>query len=102
MEPLETYLEIGRSIAGSTEGQLFGKRCFKTGGKPFICFFEESMVFKLTGDEHQEALSLDGSTLFDPSKKHRPMKEWVQLPAHYSDRWPVFAEAAFAYVSQLS
>lgn len=38
------------------------------------------MVFKLTGGIHQEALSLDGSQLFDPSGKKRRMKEWVQVP----------------------
>lgn len=102
MEPLETYRAIGNSIPGAVESQLFGKPCFKVNGKPFVSFFEETMVFKLTGDEHREALSLDGTTLFDPSKKGRPMKEWVQVPADYSDKWPAFAQAAIAYVAQLS
>ncbi len=56
------------------------------------------MVFKLTGDAHSDALSLDGSQLFDPSGKKRPMKEWVQVSAHYIDKWPVFAKAAMEYV----
>jgi len=37
------------------------------------------MVFKLTDKIHADALSLDGSELFDPSGKKRPMKEWVQV-----------------------
>jgi hypothetical protein len=102
MSALQTYLEIGHSIADAVESQLFGKPCFKINGKAFVSFFENSMVFKLGGDEHKEALSLDGSELFDPSKKHRPMKEWVQVPDDYSDRWPAFAQAAFEYVSSIN
>lgn len=98
MSPNELYLHIGRSISGSIESQLFGKPCFKANGKAFICFFENSMVFKLTGEAHAEALSLDGSELFDPSKKNHPMKEWIQVPAEYSDRWERFAKAAHAYI----
>lgn len=98
----DQYTAIGHGIDGAVESQLFGKPCFKVNSKAFISFFENTMVFKLTGDAHSEALSLDGSCLFDPSKKGRAMKEWVQLPAHYEDQWKAFARDAFEYVSQLS
>ena len=71
---------------------------FKINGKAFVCFFQNEMVFKLTGDTHQEALSLDGSQLFDPSGKKRPMKEWVQVPYNYKDKWDKFAKSAVKYV----
>lgn len=54
---------------------MFGKPCFKVNKKAFICFFQNEMVFKLFGEVHKDALSLDGSQLFDPSGKNRPMKE---------------------------
>ena len=54
------------------------------------------MVFKLLGEMHSEALSLDGSQLFDPSGKNRPMKQWVQVPFDYNDLWLKFAKAAAA------
>ncbi len=54
---------------------MFDKPCFKTGGKAFMSFFENAMVFKLIGAAHHEAVSLDGSQLFDPAGKKRPMKE---------------------------
>ena len=92
------YLEIGRSIKNAEESQLFGKPCFKINGKAFICFFEKCMVFKLTGTDHKNALSLDGSELFDPSKKNRAMKEWVQVPFEYSKQWKKLALSAFEYV----
>ena len=56
------------------------------------------MVFKLNGDFHTEALNLVGVQLFDPSGKKRQMKEWVQVPFQYSDKWKVFAVEAAEYV----
>ncbi|MGB1247588.1 MAG: hypothetical protein ACPG4Z_01790 [Chitinophagales bacterium] len=92
------YSEVGNSIEGATKSQMFGKPCFKMGKKAFVCFFQDCMVFKLTGENHQEALSFDGSILFDPSGKGRAMKEWVQVPFEYKDTWAQFAKAAAEYV----
>jgi len=96
------YIETGKKIKGAEQSQMFGKPCFKINGKAFIAFFQNEMVFKLTDKKHAEALSLDGSVLFDPSGKKRPMKEWVQVPADYKDKWPAFAKAAFDYVKSNS
>ncbi len=57
------------------------------------------MVFKLNGEAHSSALELDGSQLFDPSGKGRAMKEWVQVPYEYKNRWSEFAESAKNYVA---
>lgn len=91
------YDSIGKEQSGATAGQLFGKPCFKLNGKAFLCFFRNEMVFKLNGDLHAEALALDGAQLFDPSGKHRPMKEWVQVPAHYKKSWSKYAKGALHY-----
>ncbi|MCE3227967.1 MAG: hypothetical protein K0S32_2518 [Bacteroidetes bacterium] len=98
MKEQELYLKTGSAIKDAEESQMFGKPCFKVNGKAFMCFFEKCMVFKLTGKEHKEALALDGSQLFDPSKKGRAMKEWVQVPFDYSDKWKKYAKAAYDYV----
>jgi hypothetical protein len=79
---------------------MFGKPCFKINGKAFVCFFLNEMVFKLTGDSIAEAISLDGSQLFDPSGEKRLMKEWVQVTFHYKKEWAKFAIAALKYVDQ--
>ena len=92
------YLSICKAIPDAEESQMFGKPCFKINKKAFVCFFEDEMVFKLTGDSHSEALSLDGSQLFDPTKKGRAMKEWVQVPFDYKNKWNEFAESAFEFV----
>jgi hypothetical protein len=92
------YLRLGTDLPAAEKGQLFGKPCFKVNGKAFICFFQGCLVSKLSGPTHQAALSLDGAQLFDPSGKGRPMKEWVQVPFHYQDKWPALAAAAYHYV----
>ncbi len=93
------YTEIGLNMKDSEQSQMFGKPCFKINSKAFVCFFENCMVFKLNGDSHKEALSLDSSKLFDPSGKGRAMKEWVQIPFDYSAKWKQFAKASFDYVT---
>lgn len=92
------YLETGQSFKKAEQSQMFGKPCFKINGKAFICFFQDEMVFKLTGDVHKEAISLSGSQLFDPSGKKRPMKEWVQVSFKHKSKWKNFAEAALTNV----
>lgn len=102
MTPEETlYISIGQNLKGAEQSQMFGKPCFKIGRKAFMSFYHNDIVFKLTGDMHEEALSLDGTKAFDPSGKNRPMKEWVQVPYHYNDLWPKYAEAAIKYVRQI-
>ena len=93
------YLSIAEKIKGAVQSQMFGKPCLKVNSKAFACFFENEMVFKLNGETHKEALSLDGAKLFDPSGKGRAMKEWVQVPFDYKDKWEKFAKAAFKYVN---
>jgi hypothetical protein len=94
----ELYTAIGQKLKGAEQSQMFGKPCFKINGKAFMSFFGNEMVFKLAGDIHSEALSLDGSQMFDPSGKKRPMKEWVQVPYDYKDTWTKFAKEAMKYV----
>ncbi len=94
----QCFHKVGEQIESAEKGQLFGKLCYKINKKAFCCFFENDMVFKLSGEMHSEALSLDGAQLFDPSKKGRPMKEWVQVSFYYQNEWKRFAEAAAEYV----
>ena len=93
------YTSIGQKFKDADQSQVFGKPYFKIKGKAFVCFFQNEMVFKLSGERHKEALNLEGSRLFDPSIKNRPMKEWVQVSADHSDKWTGFAQAAGKYVS---
>jgi hypothetical protein len=95
----EFYVATGKKLKGAEQSQMFGKPCFKINGKAFMSFYNDDMVFKLTGDTHKKALSLEGAQLFDPSGKKRPMKEWVQVPYDHKEQWLTFAKAAMKYVS---
>jgi hypothetical protein len=95
---IDLFHTIGKGLPKAEQSQLFGKPCYKINGKAFICFFQDEMVFKLSGDYHQKALGLKGSQLFDPSGKKRPMKEWVQVPYKHNEHWVLFAKSAKQYV----
>ena len=96
------YTESCEKLDGAVKSQMFGKPCYKINGKAFASLFNNTMVFKLTGDLHSEALSLDGAEQFDPSGKGRPMKEWVQVSGHYMKQWEKFARGAYEYVKEIT
>jgi hypothetical protein len=104
LEPQATYdAVVSEMIATSptTSGKMFGMPCLKnSNGKAFAGYFEGTMVFKLGGASHAEALNLSGAKLFDPSERGRPMKEWVVVPVEYGSRWLEFARDAFNYVTE--
>ena len=92
--------ELAASYAGVSTGQIFGKACIKIHGKALAAFFQGDIALKLTGDAHRAALALEGARLWDPSGKHRPMKEWVQIPFACADSWPDMAVHALIYIEQ--
>jgi hypothetical protein len=99
-DPEATFCDVGYSIAEAEASRMFGKKCFKVGngGTPSISFFTGLYGFKLKGDDHTQAMALEGAHLFDPSGKGRTMKEWVQVPYNHAPSWPSFSEAANRYV----
>src|SRR5438045_3227109 len=87
----EYFHKLTKEIPGVVPGKMFGALCMKTpNGKLAAMFWKDNIVVKLTGDEHSDALSLDGAELFEPMKG-RPMKEWVQIPFEYKSKWKKFA-----------
>ena len=103
LEPQAAYeAVVSEMIATSstTSGKMFGMPCLKnSNGKAFAGYFEGTMVFKLGGSSHAEALALPGAKLFDPSERGRPMKEWVVVPLEHVSRWLEFARDASDYVA---
>ena len=104
-DPRTDYDEVASEIVHESEavrGQMFGMPCLKDNGKTFAGFSKGSgsMVFKLRGDSHAEALALQGAKLFDPSGRGRPMKEWVEVPHEHASLWPDLCRAALASVTQ--
>jgi hypothetical protein len=99
----DTVVSEMMATSPTTSGKMFGMPCLKnSNGKAFAGYFEGTMVFKLGGTSHAEALALTGARLFDPSERGRPMKEWVVVPIEHVSRWLEFARKAFDYVGGVS
>lgn len=52
----QLYIHIGKQLPETTFSQMFGKPCLKANTKAFGCFFQDAMVFKLSGDNHKKAI----------------------------------------------
>ncbi len=78
---------------------MFSMPCLKYGSKAFAGFHHGAMVFKLTGQAHTDALALPGAHLFDPGDSGRLWREWVEVPAAHSARWPELGRSALEYLS---
>jgi len=99
MTAKEKFEKMANKLPDCKLSKMFGKECIKAAnGKALAIFFEGDMVFKLIDDAADDALSLDGSHIFEPSKG-RKMNGWIQVPDDYIDRWDNFAESARVYVS---
>lgn len=101
MTPLELFNQIIEEIPAARPGKMFGALCIKAqNGKAAAMFWKDNMVFKLTGEDEQEANSLDGASVFNPMGT-KPMSGWIQIPFDYSDKWKAYTESALAYVLTL-
>lgn len=87
---------------GTGTGTMFGHRTLTVGSKAFCVELDQDVVYKLAGEDHAEALEREGSHLFDPSGRGRPMREWVQVRAEgMRDEHELLALAACEYVRTL-
>jgi hypothetical protein len=75
---------------------MFGMQGMKRrGGKAFCGLAGEDIIFKLAGEDHAHALTLEGAHLFEPMAG-RPMKAWVQVPPEHQSQYADLARAAEA------
>jgi hypothetical protein len=85
------FTELSKNISGVKPGKMFGAACMKTpNGKSAAMFWKDNIVVKLRGADLDEAVHLSGAKLFEPMEG-RPMKEWVQIPFKYKDKWKDYA-----------
>ena len=97
----EFFNKLTEQIPDVKPGKMFGAICMKTpNGKSAAMFWKNNIVVKLTGESLNDAMSLDGSKHFEPMEG-RPMKEWVQIPFDYKDRWKQFALMSAESVKEL-
>jgi hypothetical protein len=103
-DPQSEYDHVANLMAlqpGVSRAKMFGMPSVMVNGKAFAGLSGESMIFKLTGEDHQAALALEGAKLFEPMAG-RPMKEWVSVPIDQSVSWLELAGAALQYVRGLA
>lgn len=87
----EFFTDLTGEIPDVKPGKMFGAICMKTpAGKSAAMLWKDNIVVKLHGESLNEAISLDGTQLFEPMEG-RQMKEWVQIPFVHKDKWKKFA-----------
>jgi hypothetical protein len=69
---------------GVVGGSLFGWKAFRLDGASLGCLKNGVAAFKLGADNPVLAHALEhhGATLFDPGRRSRPFKDWIELPTH--------------------
>lgn len=99
-DKLDTLAESFDPQSGVSRGKFFGFDCLLVNGKTFAIQSEEDMVFKLDGDAHTQALSLQEAVLWNPYGREK--KAWVQVPAAFESDWNTFAAHAREYVQRVN
>lgn len=93
------FVEIVEETEGAELGNMFGKPCGKLNKKAFVSFFENEMVFKIGREEVEMLLEkYVDSKKWDPSKKNKGMKDWIQIPEEYRSDWKELAKKALAFM----
>jgi hypothetical protein len=95
------YLELAKKLQSEgwplTLSAMFGMPSIKKGKKGVAGYYENEMVFKLTGEANLEAMHLPGARYFDPMGG-RPMKNWILLPLEQQAHWEKFLKIAYDQV----
>jgi hypothetical protein len=104
MTDQDAYGKVCRQLAsvpGVVAGKMFGMPTLKVNGKAFAGTYGDAMIFKLSPTDVGRALAVPGASHFDP-RGGRPMREWVAIPAAYSEHWLDLSRAALAYVGGIA
>ena len=97
----ELFHKLSKEIPDGKASKMFGAPCIKApNGKSAAMFWKDCIVVKLPGDALKEALSLDGSCIFEPMQGKK-MKEWAQIPYDYKDKWKKFAVISMNEVKKM-
>jgi len=86
-ETLADYLVRNRE---ARDGSLYGKPCLTFEGEPFLTWHRDAVAFRLSGRALNNALSLKGSTPFDPLTPDKPppgRPGWVRVPPENFMSW---------------
>ena len=97
----ELYHQIASGIPDTIKGKMFGARCIKApNGKAGVMLWKDFMIFKLSGNDQENALKLKDAKIFAPMEG-RPMGGWVQLSEEHSTVWGKYALIAMNDVRKI-
>jgi len=82
---------------GVVEQLMFGQRGLMTGGHLFATTFHGGFAVRLLAGtpEFEAAISIDGARVWNPTRREKPFRDWVELPGNQVDVWADYALAAF-------
>jgi hypothetical protein len=104
-DPQEEYDKLVKEMEARGDAKaskMFGMPCLKNEkGKAFAGYFKGEVTFKLPAPMVQSWLINKGAKQFDPGMG-RPMKEWLQLPVEYHEKWKDLAYEALEFVNAKS
>ena len=96
---LKIFEQLAEHFADSQPKQMFGKKCLYCRGKAFVAIQGDRVAFKLPEAAVKKALGIKGATLWDPSGKGRPMREWVAVPVGAGFKPMLLARQAHDYLA---
>lgn len=88
---------------GVVAGEFFGLPAFTLGDLAIGCFQNRRLAVRLGRETpaHAAALNMPGATVFDPSGKNNPFRDWVSVPAfdegYVDDDFDELLQAAVAF-----
>lgn len=96
----ELFHKIASELPDVVESKMFGAMCIKApNGKAGVMFQNDDMIFKLEGDNLDEAMKLKDAKIFSPGG--RAMTGWVQLEPAHSAKWKKYAEIAMENAAKI-
>lgn len=99
----ELFQRLLPAAPGVTSRVMFGQLAGFVNGNMFLCLFGDRIALKLSNEQAQELLAVEGAGLFEPTKG-RPMKGYVWLPtAWHRDEAQAteWVERSLSYVGSL-
>jgi hypothetical protein len=78
------------------EATMFGCGTLLEDDKIFACLYHDGLAVRLGegSSEFESAMSLPGSTVWDPTRRDKPFRDWALLPLAAKESWTTLAVAA--------
>ena len=93
--------KVSKEIPGATLSKMFGADCIKApNGKAVCMVWKNDVVFKLAGDDENEAMKIAGAHLFSPMDG-RTMGGWIQVPEVQQKVWMSLAKKSMELVEKI-